>query len=872
MSHWIRRAAGGLVLAISAASLFAGGSGLNVVVVVNTNSSNSLQLGNYYCEQRGVPPQNVLRIGWTGNNVNWTRASFETVLRAPLDAMLASRQLTNQIDFVLLSMDIPYRVTNSTETVNNNVNATTAALFYGFKNNPADPMQFCSLPGGSASAYAGSEGIFRQTPPVSPSSNSWLVMMLTSSNLAQANAVVDRGVASDYSFPTQRVYLAESDDRLRNVRLHLNDDALLEVRLRGQPPILRTNVNSPNGLGLATGYQNGIQVVDLSASAFVPGAMADNLTSFGGWLFENSGHTDALDFLNAGATASYGTIIEPCAYFAKFPSPRNFYYQARGFSIAESYYLSVTNPYQGILIGEPLAAPFAVPASGEWTVPPVGAVLGGTTNLAVSFQSADSSRPIQQVDLFVDGILAQTLTNIAPQQGNIIYVALNGFNTNYTVPASATIQSVVSNLASRLNASSFTNLTKVTAIPRGDRIELRSLDIARAGENTSLATSNHVGTASGLSTYVHAAQTSFLDRVARGLHGYLITNSQVTLMSGEYLQCVVIKTNGSVVTVAATNQTPGSALNDFAKLFFAAINTNAGLTAADGLVVENINMHEDEPYRTFVYGPNDHSGEFSLRARSPGWPESQIQVAFSGSSAFTILDAGTNRLDENINDLYPRNHLYVTAGLTNLVFSFGFNTLTQADGFHELTAVAYEGSHVRTQKRVSQSVRIQNSSLSAVFNCLLCDTNTALEATLQFSVAANTNTIAHIELFSTGGSWGVVSNQSTATFSLAATNLGQGLHPFYALVLRNDSQQYRTETKWIRITSNDAPFPLAVAGSEPEIIWPATAGRRYEVLSATNVADAFVLRDSVLPTNSPGRWTETNSTAPQRFYRVRSAP
>src|SRR5688572_23188639 len=110
MNHWIRRAVGGVVFAVSAAGLFAGGSGLNVVVVVNTNSSNSLQLGNYYCEKRGVPPQNVLRIGWTGANTNWVRADFEARLRTPLGAMLASRQLSNQVEYVLLSMDIPYRV------------------------------------------------------------------------------------------------------------------------------------------------------------------------------------------------------------------------------------------------------------------------------------------------------------------------------------------------------------------------------------------------------------------------------------------------------------------------------------------------------------------------------------------------------------------------------------------------------------------------------------------------------------------------------------------------------------------------------------------------------------------------------------------
>src|SRR4051794_34276093 len=86
-------------------SVWGGGSGLNVVVIVNQNSTNSVQLGNYYCEQRQVPPQNLLRVNWAGGNVQWTKTDFETVILNPLLAMLASRQLTNQIDYVVLSMD-----------------------------------------------------------------------------------------------------------------------------------------------------------------------------------------------------------------------------------------------------------------------------------------------------------------------------------------------------------------------------------------------------------------------------------------------------------------------------------------------------------------------------------------------------------------------------------------------------------------------------------------------------------------------------------------------------------------------------------------------------------------------------------------------
>ncbi|HTJ00876.1 MAG TPA: hypothetical protein VL527_18485, partial [Dongiaceae bacterium] len=98
--------AGGL---IGAANAWAGGSGLNTVVIVNQDSSNSLALGNYYCEQRQVPPQNVLRVAWTGSRVQWTAVNVTNVLLQPLATMLAARGLTNQVDYVVLSMDFPYR-------------------------------------------------------------------------------------------------------------------------------------------------------------------------------------------------------------------------------------------------------------------------------------------------------------------------------------------------------------------------------------------------------------------------------------------------------------------------------------------------------------------------------------------------------------------------------------------------------------------------------------------------------------------------------------------------------------------------------------------------------------------------------------------
>jgi hypothetical protein len=198
------------------------------------------------------------------------------------------------------------------------------------------------------------------------------------------------------------------------------------------------------------------------------------------------------------------------------------------------------------------------------------------------------------------------------------------------------------------------------------------------------------------------------------------------------------------------------------------------------------------------------------------------------------------------------------------------NTTTLADGYHELTAVAYEGSHVRTQKRISQNVVIQNSSLNATFNLVAGGTNSFVGNTLQFSVIANTNNVSKIELFATGGSLGSVLGQSNALFNVAGTNVGLGLHPFYAIVTTATGKQYRTQTIWVRMFATEPPFPVSISGPPLKLTWPATPGKTYDILSSTNLIIPFQVRDSVTVSNSLGQWVETNATSRQRFYRIRT--
>jgi uncharacterized protein (TIGR03790 family) len=285
----------------------AGGSGLNVVVVVNQSSSNSVELGNYYCEKRQVPPQNLLRTTWTGGNGTWTKTDFETVILNPLLSMISARGLTNQIDYVVLSMDFPFQVTDAT-----GINSTTAEVYYGFKPDgaamPGLPAS-CNLPAASVNSYAGTEGIFRFSQPNTAATNSFLTVMITSTSLDQAKTIIDHGVASDGTFPTQTVILGKSSDPFRNVRYVNFDDTVFNARLRTNYSIVESNLDSPLGLSNLLGYQNGHYQFTISPNAFIPGAMADSLTSYGGLIFGGNDQTSLLAFINAGASGSYGTVV-----------------------------------------------------------------------------------------------------------------------------------------------------------------------------------------------------------------------------------------------------------------------------------------------------------------------------------------------------------------------------------------------------------------------------------------------------------------------------------------------------------------------------------------------------------------------------------
>ncbi len=183
-------------------------------------------------------------------------------------------------------------------------------------------------------------------------------MSLAGNNIEQVKALIDRGVAADGTAPTGTAYLVETKDKARSVRAkdYTKTISSLGSRVDIKHIKVQSITNKTDVLFYFTGL---VKVPNIKTNRFVPGAIADHLTSAGGKLDDSSKQMNILRWLEAGVTGSYGAVVEPCNFPQKFPHPALVIDRyTQGDSLIEAYWKSVVMPGQGIFIGEPLANPF----------------------------------------------------------------------------------------------------------------------------------------------------------------------------------------------------------------------------------------------------------------------------------------------------------------------------------------------------------------------------------------------------------------------------------------------------------------------------------------------------------------------------------
>jgi uncharacterized protein (TIGR03790 family) len=302
-------------------------------VVYSLDDPSSRELAAYYAKQRHIPLDNLIGIHIPNT------AAIAPEAFAPLRQQVLDR-LPGPIQSLVLVWSAPYAV---------GCMSITTAFAAGYR------AAFCT-PGCSRTSLSPLFNTEGWLP--ADTVGWWPAMLLPTADVALSHDLIERGIAGDATRPAGTLYLVRTQDRARNVRAatYAEVELLLAHRLRAEElstPIAR---EIPDAMGYFTGAA---QVEELPHLHFLPGAVADHLTSYGGVL-QGGRQMSALAWIRRGATGSFGSVSEPCAMVEKFPDIRVlFEHYLRGETLLESYWKSVAMPGQGLFIGEPLTHPFA---------------------------------------------------------------------------------------------------------------------------------------------------------------------------------------------------------------------------------------------------------------------------------------------------------------------------------------------------------------------------------------------------------------------------------------------------------------------------------------------------------------------------------
>ena len=323
-----------LILALAGTPVAAALDARQLAVIINDADPASVQIGAYFAKRRGLPPENIIHTRFSPDKPILSSAVFKQVYAQ------VTADTPDTVQAYALTWADPVRV--------NCMSITTAfAMGYATRHCAKGCRAIAPNPyfNSTSNAPYTDFGI-RPT------------MSIAARTVDNAKLLIDRGALADGTQPTATAYLVVTPDTARNARAPAF--ALAKQQFGAILPIRIERTRGIRDRFDIMFYFTGTpRVPFLDTIGFLPGAMADHLTSAGGRLL-NSPQMSALAWLEAGATGSYGTVVEPCNFPQKFPNPAvAMAHYLAGETLIEAYWKSVVWPGQGIFIGEPLARPYA---------------------------------------------------------------------------------------------------------------------------------------------------------------------------------------------------------------------------------------------------------------------------------------------------------------------------------------------------------------------------------------------------------------------------------------------------------------------------------------------------------------------------------
>lgn len=424
----------------------AGGGAENVFLLVNPQSEDSLTVANYFIDLRKLPASNVFYVGWKPDAPEASGEKFRDSILLPTLQEIGKRGLGNQIDYLVYSCDFPWRLrfaksfpdqqfpphlrpivsltgatylsqfveANRKEMLNLKTNFYAMAPMLGMTVSRGFRSSYYWAPSGKR-VHNGKQGLsYRLSTMLG-------VTFGRGSKVEEIVRYLRQSKEADGTHPDGTVYFMKNGTNPRSTVRHDSfPDAVAELRVLGVKAEILNGIfpqKKTDVIGVTTGTAH--FNIRASGSRLLPGAIGDNLTSFGAvFNFPKKKKSDTpnakprtpqtllTEFLHHGAAGASGTVIEPYAIQAKFPFPSLHVHYARGCSMAEAFYQSVTGPFQLLVVGDPLCQPWAVIPKVEVEGISDGQKISGQIKIAPTATSAGSTK-IRRFELFVDGVRTQ---------------------------------------------------------------------------------------------------------------------------------------------------------------------------------------------------------------------------------------------------------------------------------------------------------------------------------------------------------------------------------------------------------------------------------------------------------------------------------
>ncbi len=335
-----------------------------VLVITNSKSAVSREIGEYYVRRRAIPLSNVCTIA-TAPQETIARSVYTAEIEAPIGTFLKSHGLQEKILYIVLTSGVPLRIKGPGDALQSEAASVDSELTLLYPR-----LRGVTIP------LAGpvNNPFFRHqdTPFRHPAFPMYLVTRLDGYSMGDMKGLVDRALLArntgKFVIDLKTRETTAGNQWLRTAALLLPKDRV----------VLDESAAVLSGIQNVIGYASwGSNDTDRKRRflgfGWLPGAIATEFVSFdartfrpppekweiGNWNDKRTWYGEApqsltADYIHEGATGASGQVFEPYLAFCPRPDLVLPAYYA-GHTLAESFYVGIPGlSWMNVVVGDPL--------------------------------------------------------------------------------------------------------------------------------------------------------------------------------------------------------------------------------------------------------------------------------------------------------------------------------------------------------------------------------------------------------------------------------------------------------------------------------------------------------------------------------------